>query len=468
MKKSMLFCGVVLVGIPLLAAAKNFPLAFKTLSAKEAMSFPGGSGLYASLQVNKPSEISRAPKAVSSHPIYGVLSSGKGALWFRIDESGGDGKGYDRLIVDMNRNGDLTDDPVIKSAEPAGQAGPRRRPEVALFGPIPSPADTRIGDWQPIYFARMYLYTRPSDFRANRQSYYLGQLRFKAGWYLETAVEFDGVKRRIGIVDGNCNFRLGESPKPRTYRSGGETNWYFYGGDYFVEQNDTTHTFKVAVGDDASVPFGPVLYLGPKLYKAVLAADSRSLALMPWSGPLAELALRPHGEQVSRIQVAWESAPGRWQLLEPGIENGKAKVPPGRYRLYTSTLKANTSSGRTLVVNGYKRSLAPGIKADAGVSTPFPCGAPLEIKTTVAREKTARITSTGKPGSFLESLFGSSRASKVTLLERIQASVWGAGGEMYSSFNLLRNGGSSEPAKPKFTVLSTDGKEVTSGNMEFG
>ena len=61
-------------------------------------------------------------------------------------------------------------------------------------------------------------------------------------------------------------------------------------------------------------------------------------------------------------------------------------MPPGNYRLYTDTIQAKTSSGETLVVSGSKRSLDESIKAEAGTSTPFKCGSPLEVKVTVSRE----------------------------------------------------------------------------------
>jgi hypothetical protein len=55
------------------------------------------------------------------------------------------------------------------------------------------------------------------------------------------------------------------------------------------------------------------------------------------------------------------------------------------------------------------------------------------------------------------------------LQQLIQASVLGAGGEMYSSFFLKEDKGKlRQPPKPTFTVVTTDGKEVASGNMEFG
>ena len=62
------------------------------------------------------------------------LRPGPGQLLFRLDESKGNGQGYDRLIVDVNRNGDLTDDPVVSTVP---------QPEV----PRPSPRQQAIALW---------------------------------------------------------------------------------------------------------------------------------------------------------------------------------------------------------------------------------------------------------------------------------------------------------------------------------
>ena len=108
MKKSLFLCGALLLAMPGLATATDYPLTFKTLDAQQALSFPSGSSTYTMLQTSKPAGIVKAPPAVSQHPLYGQIAAGSEQLLFRMDESKGTGQGYDRLIVDVNRNGDLT------------------------------------------------------------------------------------------------------------------------------------------------------------------------------------------------------------------------------------------------------------------------------------------------------------------------------------------------------------------------
>lgn len=468
MRRSILSFGAVLMAVPFLSAAKEFALEFKTMAAQAAMSFPGGNGLSGVLQLSKPAEITKAPPSISKYPIFGQLSSPTAKLLFRLDESKGDGQGYDRLVVDVNRNGDLTDDAsVAQIGQPERPTDPRS-PEKVLFGPIPVPDDRKISAWRPVYFAQMHLYARRTAAGFPKQSRFLGQLRLKAGWYLAATVDIDGTARKVGIVDGNCSFRLGEVGGPTHYQSGSVTNWFFLGGDHFVLDNSGSGRFANSPGSLESSPFGPILYLGAKPYKAALAADCKTLRLEPWTEPLAELTLQPQGEQVNGIQLAWEDAPGEWQLLQPGVAVGKAHVPPGNYRLYTCSLKATTPAGDSLILNGYRRSPKDTVKAEANVTTRFDCGAPLRIKVTSARVTPTSVPVSPNSGSLSGRIKGLLPNKSAPVLQRIQASVIGAGGETYSSFVLLDKKGSRQPPKPVFTIRTVDGKQVGSGNLEFG
>jgi hypothetical protein len=464
MIKTRLLCGVVLTVIPLLAPAKDFPLEFKSLTPEEAMSLPGGGSGAGSVQLEKPGAITKAPKAVSKHPLYGQLS-GANHLWFRIDESKGSGKGYDTLILDLNQNGDLTDDPAalrVDKPEPVVSSTSER----SVFGPIAAPEGKKIGAWQPVYFARMNLYNLSALKSGSRSSGSIGQLSLRPGWHLETTVEMDGATRKIGIVDGNCSFRLGETSKSFTYTNQDKVSWYFGGGDAFLVDDDGSGKFKNSIDNDEAQPFGPLLYLDAKPYSAVLSADSKTLSLEPPKEPMAELALQPHGEQVSGIELAWENTPGQWQELQPGVANGKVIVPPGNYRLLACTVQAKTAAGDTLILSGYKRSPTDTVQAGAGAATPFKCGSPLEAR--VTSEPDTRRSASSMAESAARMARGVTEPGQPLQL-RIQASVAGAGGETYSGFTYKNSQGKTrQPPKPEFTITTTDGKKVASGNMEFG
>jgi hypothetical protein len=50
---------------------------------------------------------------------------------------------------------------------------------------------------------------------------------------------------------------------------------------------------------------------------------------------------------------------------------------------------------------------------------------------------------------------------------RINATVAGAGGEVYSTY-LKGDGFRARPPKPSFTIVQAGGQTVATGNLEFG
>ena len=233
MIKPTFVCGLVAMVAVVPASAEEFPLTFQTIPAKDVMDFPGGYGVSGPLHLAKPAKVKNEPKAVSRHPLYAECRETSTADGFiiRLDESKGDGKGYDQLIADMNQNGDLTDDAVTPLVVmPTDRKLPSRATGPSLFGPIRAPAGKLIAGGQPIYFAQAYInnlsYVLSSG--QNAQEAYIGQLRLKAGWYVDTTVTLNGLKQKVGVFDGDSNLRLGDLPKPQTYRNTGEDeNWYF-------------------------------------------------------------------------------------------------------------------------------------------------------------------------------------------------------------------------------------------------
>ncbi len=466
MRTLMLLCGAMALAPNAFAAGREFPLEFKTLSAQDALSFPGVTGLSGSCQARKAAAIKREPAATSRHPLYGVLASPTTTdrFWYRLDESNGDGRGYDRLIIDLNLNGDLTDDPLITPAP--GSSPPRTvavsQRNLIFFGPIPAPNGHLIGTARPMCFAQFYLLTVVSSTLSRVAPSLVGQLQVKPGWYLEASVDLDGATQTIGIVDSDCNFRLGDVATPVTIGSGSGQYLTFRGGDMFLRNRGDVAGAEISLTRAEAQVFGPILYVGATPFKVSLSAGYKSLMLEDWSAPLAQLAL-PEGGTIDRLQVLWEGAPGRWQLLQPLVQGGLAKVPPGNFRLYTCTLRAKTPAGDALVLSGTKRSLKDTVSATAGATVPFKCGAPLEIRVTAERDTSAQASANG-----LLARLARGPGSAPAVQQRIQATVLGAGGETYSSFVLESGNKRGSPRPPTFTVTTADGKQVASGDLEYG
>jgi hypothetical protein len=467
MKKTMLVCSLVLLAIPVLAPAKDFPLEFKTLNTEQVKGYRWSYGAIKMIVAAKPAALQKEPKAMSAHPLYGVFEwrADKTSMLFRLDESKGDGKGYDRLILDLNQNGDLTDDAAISPAAGIGSWSNYAGQELTLFGPIEAPASKRLGSGKPIYYAildvRSNAVVKLRKNPAAATNVYLGNLRLRAGWYLETTVEMDGVKQKMAAIDNDANMRLGDLCQPFITPDG---RWFLGAadGDRLLLDKDGSGTNNV------SQCFAQILYFDATPYKAALAADCSSLQIEPWPEPLAEVSLQPHGEQVRGLGLGWESAKGQWQFIDVGVAGGKIKVPPGNYGLWAISLSAKTQKAEEITAGGINMNSKKIFSAAAGVTNTLLCGAPLEIKVTTELTGGRAGSSPGGFWSSLQSWIGKLFSSEADELQ-IQAEIVGSGGETYSSFFLKEDKGKlCQPPKPIFTVATTDGKEVASGNMEFG
>ena len=195
------FVFALLTAVAGAAFAEDFPLTFRSIRAEDVLSFPGNVGSSSLLRLTKPSGLRREPKAISQHPLYGECpdSATGGVFIFRLDESKGDGSGYDRLIVDLNQNGDLTDDSVVHSSSSSGNRRSTAAEQV-LFGPLQAAAARTVAGGRPVCFAQVYLVARPIlSLRRASPNLFLGQLSLKAGWYLDTTVKLAGVSRRVGV-----------------------------------------------------------------------------------------------------------------------------------------------------------------------------------------------------------------------------------------------------------------------------
>ena len=467
MIKPTLVCSLLAVASVASASAEDFPLTFRTIPAKDVMSFPGGYGTYVQFRTAKPAKLRKEPKAVSKNPLYGEWGaiSEAGGFLFRLDEPKGDGSGYEQLIADVNRNGDLTDDATVQGVVvPLERKGLPQTMRQWLFGPIVTSAGTKYAGGQPVYYAQGYL-PDASRFRGAEQTrnIFAGQLRFKAGWYAEATVELSGLKQKVGVYDGDSNLRLGDISKPETSRSSGQgESWYFRPADCLLVDRDGSGVFEGDSFDSESCPYGPLVYLGAMPFKLALTRDGGSLRVEPWTGALAEVALQPRGEQVRSVTLAWEHMANQWQLIRAGVAGGRIKVPAGSHRLYGCELLGKSESGDPVMAEAYQRYLKRPLSCAVGRVNTLRCGGLLELKVTA--EKRVPESWELRSSSLREQPV---RASDSEYVLSVNARVEGAGGEVYSTYakgEQLKG----EPPRPTFTVADASGRKVGSGKLEFG
>ena len=148
----------------------------------------------------------KEPKYVSAFVIRGVVQLGKDAFPFACDATDLK-KGFDKLYFDVNRNGDLTDDPVVQAERidpsnisPNSDYVPQRSfPRVGVKIRVAS------GELDYAFFAtaRAYQITE-SDQNGSRKAWH-GYATFSPGVYREGEVTLAGKKHRICVLDYNSN-----------------------------------------------------------------------------------------------------------------------------------------------------------------------------------------------------------------------------------------------------------------------
>ncbi|HOW65637.1 MAG TPA: hypothetical protein P5186_10435 [Candidatus Paceibacterota bacterium] len=450
---------MVLLAGGVLVEAQEFTLSVKNMTLDESRSCPGGYGGYA-MVMTKVSEVKKAPKAVSASPLYGRMDNAKSErLLFFLDESQGTGKGYDRLVADLNGNGDLTDDPVFSKLK----EGPQEQNEdyeQANFGPVELPESKSQGIWRPRFYADMYLYNKRELKSASTEERHIGQIRIMTASLLETTVEVNGIKQKFGVVDGNCNFSL---PDPATVttihrRPNDPGSWYLMPGDFYVRDMNGSGIYdRTATESDAQI-FSSVVYFKGKPFFARLSQDLKGIRFEPYTGATGQISVK---EGVDSIILGWQGGAGAWDGLTPDIIEGKAEVPAGAYRISSFTLTGKKTASdwikttsRELPEKSYAVATGKIVRLDVGC--------PLVVEVSANKE----IDNQGRESSLMgaaRSLFGGG-SSKATIL-RLDVVVLGAAGERYSGF--FGSAGGYVPP-PRFEIKDSTGKELASGNFEYG
>jgi len=465
--KSLLLTGIAVSGLLIthgFAQSLQFPLTVRDLTLTESQSCPGGYGGYGQItSVGKSDQTLKLPSAKSKHPLIGSTqtygTTGGTPMKFLLDESEGTGKGYDRFIADINGNGDLTDDPVYKHSEESPYPSSPSF-QMAYFGPVKLPADRAQGQWQPTFIVRAYLYNLEMLNQANAGVQNpVGQLQLWTANLLEAEVAVNGAKQRLAIKDANCNFRIGDPAQGSSVRRSatGGMSFYLQPGDSFLRDWQMANN---SAGIQADEAFSSILYFDGKPYAVELAPDLTSIQFTPYTEALGTLEVTP---EVRRLVLGWSDEDGQFQALTPQFKNGKAEVPPGTYKAASCVIGAGATDKNGV---GASSSQFPekALMVQAGRTSLFECGAPLELKvTTEVIDQDPR--NQGVLGG-IRSLFGTTSSGSKQKALNMNVVVGGAGGETYDRFYRTSQGSQLPP--PSFEVVSASGKSLAKGNFEYG
>lgn len=110
-KRNILLC--VLISLFTISIYANSPLKYVEITGKINRSFYA----FVPLTIIKDFSFTEHPAYISSNPIYlNYAISKKDSIKMVFDEQSGDGKGYDTLYVDLNRDGKITENEKIKTS----------------------------------------------------------------------------------------------------------------------------------------------------------------------------------------------------------------------------------------------------------------------------------------------------------------------------------------------------------------
>ncbi|MBC8876851.1 MAG: hypothetical protein H8E44_46075 [Planctomycetes bacterium] len=362
---------------------------------------------------------------------------------------------YNRLLFDLNHNGDLTDDEVIAAKEPRGTSRQSNYANYA-FPRVDLTIETDGVEMEYAFNFSVYSY--------GSTSYSYASASLNAAAYRDGQVTLDGEKKRIVLVDYNSNGRFddGWSIDPRTHYSGGGV--YPKKGDMiFVAPDANVTSGSSPTTNDSQQYLSKLVNVEGSLFDIKVSPAGDKLTLTPSSIPVGQVTNPNKGyravvySDIGLIKIS-------------GDDSGKATLPEGKWKLASYTID------RTGFVEEKKEKE----KEEEATSLLDTLSAALTQNQRASRPRSTRISAYGtdsyvavkvRGGETVEFPFGPPYTPKVTVSHgagsstaSLGMSLIGSGGERCSGIYV--NG--SRPPSPAFTITDPDGKEVQTGNFEYG
>lgn len=309
-----------------------------------------------------------------------------GGRWICFDRTRKSGP-FDRVYVDSNGNGRLDDDkPVIGKTES----------NTAIFAPTPIVFKGEDGPVTYHLAFRFYTYDNSDP----------TVLMASAGWY-EGMVNFDGVKRRVQLVDGNVN------------------------GTFSDMAADPYQSDRIQIdGEKTSERFlGRMVEVGGKFFKIEVARDGAFVKVSKTDVVLGSMHVQ---EDICDFGAFGEN--GHF-VRKP--QNGDFTLPVGKYRFVTWEITRKDEKGTPWTLSGNR----------------FPDTATFEV----VADKPAKLDIGEPVKAALKVNEGAERnlAFSLTFVGRQNESV-----------DISRDG--QNPPRPKLTVASADGSLHYTNSFEFG
>jgi hypothetical protein len=387
-----------------------------------------------------PSYLKGRPKLVSSKPLRFEVRLGPEQSPFALvlDESKGTGKGYDLLYVDANGTGDLSDDAPVKATVGEAWNG-TRAPFTGLRALV------RYGEQTlPWHFSAAFSVQQVQWFSsfASWQTTVRSPAATSVG-YCEGAVEVDGKRLRVAVVDGDSNGCFDDYIRfPKGARAvGGRLS--SSGTDWVLIDANGDGQYANHLAAMEALSYGRYVLLGGRCYELQVASSGRSLTLSPTSARLGSLSWAGGGAFVASLLTPSDG------MLYVRSGGGPVTVPAGTYRLCGCSFEATDRTGAVWTAEGRGTWAATPIHVAAGRTAAVKFGPPLKVAVTATTLGGHPLDSL-EPGAWLW----------------LGLSITGQRGETYGVGDIRRDGERLKP--PAFKVVSATGATVASGNFRYG
>ena len=369
---------------------------------------------------------------------------------------------YARLYFDLNRNGDLTDDGVVKA-----ESATRRSATFTLASFPPVDLTIEADGTKMDYAFTMEVYARSS------RDFAYANARLNAAVYREGELTLDGKKKRVVLADFNSNGIFSDEPRINEEIRTADGAVYPTRGDrLFVidpgaEMRGNPYDVLSSASDCLHYVAG-LVNLSGKFYDLKITASGDELTLSPSSVRVGHVTNPNEGY---RAVVYGEAG----FLKVVGDQEGKSPLPEGEWKLLSYTID-RTEKSEPEEAKAEKEPESPsGASAKSAAAKTAKAAA---RKRTGPTTVSARGKKDYKPvrvekGKTVELPFGppyrpvvsaQDVLNRKTRLVELDLSIVGVGGESRTDIRI--NG--RRPEKPKFTITTKDGKEVESGVFEYG
>lgn len=354
-----------------------------------------------------PEKLLQEPKYLSENPVYYAAEFGDSednVFAFVIDESGGPGEGYDVLYADLNNDNRI--DPEKERFEFRLSATSREDPlRISLLV-------TAAGVTAP-YFVNF------SAFPYSDDKYLLEKIHvnLRNSSYYEGQAVLLGRRRKIAIADLNTNGLFNDVEQR-----------LFQGDRFFVDLGEEGWS-KDRGRPVESFSYGGHTRIEGVWYSIVASPDGSQVEITREDPALGKI------EAPSRISAATLISPT--QTLDLKFVDGLDDAVAGTYRVQSVQLLAEGELSEDQSLLGSFGGQGPELTILEGQTTRFEAGLPLKVEPQVVVDEERTL--------------------------RISLRLSGAAGETYL---LSRRGASSSPTG--FEVLDSSGKQIASGDFEYG